>query len=82
MIAWRYEFLRSAYRFLGDRCLNLSLMDEFQAFVLSLLIEGCEVFCSVLEHVTEARATGELHGSHLPIYHGIVLLQPHITKDK
>ena len=76
MIAWGYEFFRSAHRFLGDRCLNLGLMDEFQAFVLSLLIEGCETFCSVLENVTGMRVMGELHGSHLPVYHRIVLLQP------
>ena len=79
MISWGYEFFGSVHRFLGDRYLNLGLMDEFQAFALSLLIEGCETFCSVLEHVTGMRAMGELHGSHLLVYHRIVLLQPHVA---
>ena len=29
MVAWGYEFLGSVHRFLGDRSLNLGLMDEF-----------------------------------------------------
>ena len=60
MIAWGYEFLRSAHRFLGG-CLNLSLVNVFQGIVLSLLVEGCETFHLVLEHVTRAWAAGELH---------------------
>ena len=38
-----YKLLGSAHRFLGSWCLNLHLMDKFQAFVLSLLIKGCDV---------------------------------------
>ena len=74
MVAWEYEFLGSVHRFLGNRCLNLGLMDKVQAFTLSLLVEGCKTFRLVLEHVIGARATGELHGSHLPIHHRVVLL--------
>ena len=59
VVAWGYKFLGSAHRFLG-RCLNLSLMDEFQGIALSL-IEGSETFHLVLEHVTGAWAVGELH---------------------
>ena len=82
MVARGNELLGSAYRFLGSWCLNLGLMNEFQAFTLSLLIKGCEMFRSVLEQVTGAGAMGELHGSCLPIYHGVVLLQPCVTEDK
>ena len=73
VITWGNEFLGSAHRFLGNRSLNLGLMDELQAFMLSLLVEGCESFHSVLEHVTGTGAMGELHGSHLPVYHRVVL---------
>ena len=69
VIAWGYEFLGSVHWFLGCWGLNLSLMDEFQAFMLSLLVKGCEIFCSVLEHVTGLGASGELHCSRLPVYH-------------
>ena len=82
VITWGHEFLGSVHRFLGGRCLNLGLVNEFQAFMLSLLIEGSKSFHSVLEHVTGARAMGELHGSHLPIHHGVVLLQPQVAQDQ
>ena len=49
MVTWGYELLGSAHRFLGNRSLNLGLVDEFQAFALSLLVEGHESFCMILE---------------------------------
>ena len=79
MIAWGYELFRSMRQFLGCQSLNLGLMDEFQAFTLSLLIEGNKSFCLVLEHVTGMWASGELDRSRLPVYHWIVLLQPHVA---
>ena len=82
MIARGHKFLRSAHRFLGGRGLNLGWVNEFQALMLSLLIEGCKSFRLVLEHVTGVRATGELHVSCLPVYHRVVLLQPHVAQDK
>ena len=48
VVTFGYEFLRGAYRLLGHRGLNLSLMDVFQAVVLSLLIER-EPFGTILE---------------------------------
>ena len=53
VVAFRYKFLRGAYRFLGCRGLNLSLMDKLQSFSF-FIIEGGETFHPVMSVEHEA----------------------------
>ena len=81
MVAWGHKLFRSAGQFLG-RYLNLCLMDPFQGILLRLFVKSCETLGSVLEHVTRSGAAGKLHYPLFSIYHRVMLLQPHVPKDK